>query len=566
AYQDFEAKYIKVKAKLALFGSNASAPNSSSGKKKGLITETYDWDEEEVSSNDNEVTEVKALMALVDEERVSVGKESARNGIDQLTKDTSSSGPKVPVFVKSSVDNSEVSITSSNKPKLFEAEDSTLSNHDIGKHPLHPPEKLTGVEPDSGPKTIKSILKSKSTFKAETLKGFIMNEPPSAPARGNKSSSAFKTNSALAGESSSRSRPSMPAIPFSSCIHYGYNNHRSDDCVYYPICEIYGSYDHDTHGHNKFISLRRGIKSRNSQHVTKNCETCGSNVHTTSDHNDIEWFRKKKALQAKKVKSFKTSKTESSSALRSKTPTKSLGLQYPKRPGFDLKGYLDSDCVEATWTGKALQLLLDVVPTYYGSRVNSLTMISYMKRSRILLSKRDIECHFIPTQYQLADVFIKLLDKSSFKRLIDELGMMNIDSKPEASRLTEENSSERKEVPHHLIDILHPAEDYSAGNFYDDGRQAAKDILNRGRVPIVTGGTGLYLRWFIYGKPDVPKATAEISLEVQSELATFERRYDWDAAVELVMKAGDSSAQSLPANDWYRLRRKLEIIKESLRI
>nr|GFB18870.1 hypothetical protein [Tanacetum cinerariifolium] len=61
-----------------------------------------------------------------------------------------------------------------------------------------PPEKLTGVEPDSGPKTIKSILKSKSTFKAETLKGFIMNEPPSAPARGNKSSSAFKTNSAPA--------------------------------------------------------------------------------------------------------------------------------------------------------------------------------------------------------------------------------------------------------------------------------------------------------------------------------------------------------------------------------
>ncbi|GJZ87934.1 hypothetical protein Tco_0659716 [Tanacetum coccineum] len=146
-------------------------------------------DEEEVSSNDNEVPEVKALMALANEERVSVSKESARNGewikismkkhinteilkenqnlrnelkeltsiteawlnssnkvnqciseqiptqkkkilrIDQLTKDTSSSGPKDPVFVKSSADNSEVSITGSNKSKLFEAEDSTLSNH-----------------------------------------------------------------------------------------------------------------------------------------------------------------------------------------------------------------------------------------------------------------------------------------------------------------------------------------------------------------------------------------------------------------------------------------------------
>ncbi|GJZ10911.1 retrovirus-related pol polyprotein from transposon TNT 1-94 [Tanacetum coccineum] len=428
--------------------------NSSLGKNKGLIAEMYDWDEEEVSSDDNEVTEVKALMALADEERVSVGKESARNGewikismkkvhtllemednddrksfldylcidlnyveeqrnnlmskhrnlvqelntckeqllvlkqakldlltmqhvnteilkenqnlrnelkeltsiteawlnssnkvnqciseqiptqkkkilgIDQLTEDTSSSGPKDPVFVKSSADNSEVSITGSNKPKLSEAEDSTMSNHDTGKHPLPPLEKLTGAEHVSGPKTIKSILKSKSTFKAETLKGITINKPFPAPARGNKCSSASKTNSAPAGESSSRSRPTRPAIPFPSCIHYGYSDHKSDDCVYYPICKICGSYDHDTHGHNKIISLRRGIKPRNPQHVTKNCETCGSNIHTTSDHNDIEWFRKREALQAKKVESFKASKTGSSSALRSKTPTKSTWMAF----------------------------------------------------------------------------------------------------------------------------------------------------------------------------------------------------------------------------------------------
>ncbi|GJX29619.1 hypothetical protein Tco_0237698 [Tanacetum coccineum] len=180
-------------------------------------------DEEEVSSNDNEVPGVKALMALADKERVFVSKESVKNGecikismkkciieqiptqkkkilgIDQLTEDTSSSGPKDPVFVKSSADNSKVSVTGSNKPKLSEAEDFTLSNRDTGKHPLPPLEKLTGVEPVSGPKTIKSILKSKSTFKAETLKGIIINEPSSAPARGNKSSLVSKTNSAPIG-------------------------------------------------------------------------------------------------------------------------------------------------------------------------------------------------------------------------------------------------------------------------------------------------------------------------------------------------------------------------------
>ncbi|GKE91923.1 hypothetical protein Tco_1573018, partial [Tanacetum coccineum] len=124
------------------------------------------------------------------------------------------------------------------------------------------------------------------------------------------------------GESSLRSRPSRLVISFPSCIHCGYNDHQSDDCVYYPRCELCRSYDHDNHGHNRIIFLRRGIKPRNLQHVTKNCETCGSNVHTTSDHNDIEWFKKKEVLQAKKADSFKANKTESSSALRSKTLTK----------------------------------------------------------------------------------------------------------------------------------------------------------------------------------------------------------------------------------------------------
>ncbi|EOY13195.1 Isopentenyltransferase 9 isoform 2 [Theobroma cacao] len=125
------------------------------------------------------------------------------------------------------------------------------------------------------------------------------------------------------------------------------------------------------------------------------------------------------------------------------------------------------------------------------------------------------------------------------------------------------SSSDRKEVPHHLIDILHPSEDYSVGQFFEDARQATRDILDSGRVPIVTGGTGLYLRWFIYGKPDVPKASLEIAAKVYSELADFERDGDWEAAVQLVVKAGDPKAQCLAANDWYRLRRSLEIIRSS---
>ncbi|GJY83681.1 retrovirus-related pol polyprotein from transposon TNT 1-94 [Tanacetum coccineum] len=156
-------------------------------------------------------------------------------GIRQITEDTSSCGSKDLVFIKSSADNSDMSITSSNLHKSSEAEDSTLPNHDtdevpsnksqrnttdpsavvsdspasdydsadessVCSTPLLPLKKLDGAEPGSGPKTVKSILKSKSTFKAETLKGITLNEPSSAPARGNKSSSASKTNSAPAGK------------------------------------------------------------------------------------------------------------------------------------------------------------------------------------------------------------------------------------------------------------------------------------------------------------------------------------------------------------------------------
>ncbi|KMT13197.1 hypothetical protein BVRB_4g086010 [Beta vulgaris subsp. vulgaris] len=123
--------------------------------------------------------------------------------------------------------------------------------------------------------------------------------------------------------------------------------------------------------------------------------------------------------------------------------------------------------------------------------------------------------------------------------------------------------SDRKEIPHHLLDILHPSEEYSVGQFYEDARQATRDVLNKGHVPIITGGTGLYLRWFIYGKPDVPKASRDVASQVYAELENYQFNGDWDAAVKMVVESGDPNASSFPTNNWYRLRRSLEIIKSS---
>ncbi|GKC46706.1 hypothetical protein Tco_1064428, partial [Tanacetum coccineum] len=189
--KDFKAKYNKVKAKLALLSSSASASKASMVKNKGLIVEAYEWDEEEVSSDDNEMVEVKVLMALA-EENDAVSKEGVRNGFILPNHNTgrvllaksqrNTIGPSVAI--------TDFSVT------IYDLADESS----VGITLLPPLKNLDGVEPISGPKTIKSILMSKSTFKAEALKGIIINKPSSATAKGNKSSLASKVHSAPVGK------------------------------------------------------------------------------------------------------------------------------------------------------------------------------------------------------------------------------------------------------------------------------------------------------------------------------------------------------------------------------
>ncbi|GJV16585.1 hypothetical protein Tco_1361908 [Tanacetum coccineum] len=157
--------------------------------------------------------------------------------------------------------------------------------------------------------------------------------------------------------------------------------------------------------------------------------------------------------------------------------TPSLGLWYLKCLGFDLKGYSDSDyagynmdkkstsaeaeyvvdvgcCANVLWMKSQLtdyDIIYEKVPIFFDntsaiaisnnpvlySRTKHIDIRYHFIRDHIL--KGDIELHFIPTQYQFADIFTKPLDEPTFKRLIVELGMLNIVSKPEPSILTERN-------------------------------------------------------------------------------------------------------------------------------
>nr|GEY43196.1 hypothetical protein [Tanacetum cinerariifolium]GEY44692.1 hypothetical protein [Tanacetum cinerariifolium] len=179
--KDFKAKYNKVKAKLALLSSSSSASKASMVKNKGLIAEAYEWDEEEVSSNDNEIVKVKALMILAEEIMLLAKKVLEMvNGI-------------LPSESQRNITDSLVAVTDSSATDYVSVDESSVCSI-----PLPLLKKLDGAEPISGPKTIKLILKSKSTFKAEALKDVTINEPSSTPAKGNKSSSALKLHPAPA--------------------------------------------------------------------------------------------------------------------------------------------------------------------------------------------------------------------------------------------------------------------------------------------------------------------------------------------------------------------------------
>ena len=108
--------------------------------------------------------------------------------------------------------------------------------------------------------------------------------------------------------------------------------------------------------------------------------------------------------------------------------------------------------------------------------------------------------------------------------------------------------------------------------FFDAARAATADVLDRGKVAVVAGGTGMYLRWFLHGKPATPQSTPEGSARASAALeaaadalgagACEEQR--WEAAVAALERAGDGvSGRKLARNDWYRLTRAMEIVQES---
>ena len=125
-------------------------------------------------------------------------------------------------------------------------------------------------------------------------------------------------------------------------------------------------------------------------------------------------------------------------------------------------------------------------------------------------------------------------------------------------------AAEQEATSYHLIDIADPSseEGYTAGQFCRDAVAAIADVWSRGKVPVVVGGTMMYHQWLVHGQPDAPPSDPAMAAAINTELAPFKEKGDWEGARDLLVSEGfGDRAEKLSENDWYRLARALEIAR-----
>ena len=120
-------------------------------------------------------------------------------------------------------------------------------------------------------------------------------------------------------------------------------------------------------------------------------------------------------------------------------------------------------------------------------------------------------------------------------------------AKPDAATLAK--------APHHLIDIIDPTEAYSAAQFRTDALRLMAEIIARGKVPLLVGGTMLYFKALQGGLSDLPQADADIRAKLDDEA----RAHGWPALHARLAGIDPETAARLEPTDAQRVQRALEV-------
>ena len=114
---------------------------------------------------------------------------------------------------------------------------------------------------------------------------------------------------------------------------------------------------------------------------------------------------------------------------------------------------------------------------------------------------------------------------------------------------------ERAQTPHWLIDIVDPAESYSVAEFCTQAYQCIEDILSRGKVPVLVGGTMMYFNALVNGMSAIPETNPEVREQVHQRA----KEIGWDSMHLQLSKVDPEVAARVHPNDPQRIGRALEV-------
>ena len=119
-------------------------------------------------------------------------------------------------------------------------------------------------------------------------------------------------------------------------------------------------------------------------------------------------------------------------------------------------------------------------------------------------------------------------------------------------------ADDRARIPHHLIDVADPREQYNAGRFVKDAERLIHEITARGRTAVVSGGTAFYMTTLVHGLPESPA----VDPSVRKQLRDLHARVGQDAAYRLLTERDPAAARIQP-RDRYRTLRALEVLEST---
>ncbi|MFA6988962.1 MAG: tRNA (adenosine(37)-N6)-dimethylallyltransferase MiaA [Candidatus Gastranaerophilaceae bacterium] len=117
---------------------------------------------------------------------------------------------------------------------------------------------------------------------------------------------------------------------------------------------------------------------------------------------------------------------------------------------------------------------------------------------------------------------------------------------------------EMQGIPHHLIDIIDPNEDFSAGIYKDKAEEAIHDIIKRQKTPVIAGGTGFYIKALLEGL-DMPRLNPDNEYRLELEQLAQEKGREF--LYNMLREKDPTICEKLHPNDKFRVIRALEVIK-----